>query len=546
MLQSCKQNTTPKELIKDIKSRETFESPKTISLSDTTQKSFDRITITDDNFRQRIITETKDFYAQNGFQSRWLYENKPSKLFFEFMKVLKNSEKYGLNPETYRHKILENLVDSLYTSTPTLDVIEQIDKEITASFLLLTNHLGSGRITKFAHGKHIWKHHKKNRDDVDILLKVKDDETLSEVIEALHPQHILYRRMSDKYSTLKQQKNDSLKEIVILNPKQFVIGYKHHLVSDLRYNLKIKGFESLPELSENVMDSTLVENLKKFQKSRGVEPNGEPGKATLYHLNMTKSQEADLLQLNMERMRSLNNDLGDNYIIVNIPEFKLFVYHKDSIIEQMNVIVGREYTATPVFIDTLKFVEFRPTWTVPQSIIKKEMIPQIVSQADPEKYKKRGYTLYENGKKIDPKEVDWSSPQVHKRKFRFVEAPSSRNSLGLVKFILTNDMSIYLHDTPSPKLFKKEHRALSHGCVRVEKPTELAHLLLRNQGDWTLEKVSEAMNSGRNQHRIKLNTQYMVNILYITAWVDENNEVIVKNDIYGFDQEQMKEMKKYD
>lgn len=547
--QSCKNdnNNNPQELVEEIKLRENYESFKAISISDTTQKSFNQIIIKDSVFRKVIISETKNFYEQNKFQTRWLYENKPTELFYEYMKVLEHCEDYGLNPDTYQYEELKQAAENLYASSPSLAEIEKLDKKITASFLLLTNHLGSGRIKKLAHGKHIWKHSKKNRDDVDILLKVKDNENLFEIINALHPHHTLYQRMSEKYKSLKNKPNDTLKEVVIPNAKEFLVGYRDKSVEELRYNLARKGYDAIPEKSENQVDSTLLRALMEFQKDNGLQPDGVPGKSTLYYVNMNVSQQRDLLRLNMERIRLLNNNLGDNYIVVNIPEFKLFVYHKDSVIHQMNVIVGREYTATPVFIDTLKYVEFRPTWTVPQSIIKNEMIPQIVSQSDPEKFQKRGYTLYENGQKIDPKTVDWSSPDINKRRFRFVEAPSARNSLGLVKFILTNDMSIYLHDTPSPRLFSRENRALSHGCVRVEQPAELAYLLLRNQeGDWTREKVEEAMQTGKNQRRITLKTKYLVNMLYITAWVDENNQLIIKNDIYGFDQEQLKELKRYE
>lgn len=544
VFQSCK-NPTPKELVQEIKSRETFDSSKTISFADTTQNSFNQVVILDTVFKKAILSETKNFYKQYGFKTRWLYENKPTKLFYEYMEVLENSENYGLNPETYRFKTLQQSVENLYANSPSTSEIEKLDKEITASFLLLTNHLGRGRIQKLAHGNHIWKRSERNRDDIDILLKVKDNENLSEIVDILHPQHDLYKRMSEKYKTLINKENDSINEVVIPNLKEFLVGYKDKSVKELRYNLKQKGYETIPEKNENQVDSTLLRALMQFQQDNGLTPDGIPGASTLFYVNMTTAKQRDLLRLNMERIRLLNNDLGENYIIVNIPEFKLFVYNKDSVIHQMNVIVGREYTATPVFVDTLKYVEFRPTWTVPQSIIKKEMIPQIISQSDPEKFQKRGYTLYEKGKKIDPNTVDWKSPDINKRTFRFVEAPSARNSLGLVKFILTNDMSIYLHDTPSPRLFARDNRALSHGCVRVEQPAELAYLLLRNQDEWTKEKVEEAMHSGADQRRIKLKTKYLVNILYITAWVDKNNNLILKNDIYGFDQEQLKELKRY-
>nr|WP_254425464.1 L,D-transpeptidase family protein [Capnocytophaga sp. oral taxon 864] len=212
--------------------------------------------------------------------------------------------------------------------------------------------------------------------------------------------------------------------------------------------------------------------------------------------------------------------------------------------------MGRAQSSTPIFTDSIRSIEFRPTWSVPQSIIRKEMIPQMLLQEDPERYKNRGYTMYENGKVIDPLEVDWTNPLVHKRAFYFVEAPSERNSLGLVKFLLNNNMSIYLHDTPSKYLFEREQRALSHGCVRVQNPSQLAYYLLKNEGDgksWTEEKVKDFMNNNkRNQYRVKLNTKYMINILYYTISVDKKGEATIKNDIYDLDNEQLKDIKRFE
>ena len=318
----------------------------------------------------------------------------------------------------------------------------------------------------------------------------------------------------------------------------------------MRNALAKKGFGSVPKIDPQEVDSTLIWALKRFQRSNGLTPDGSLGIQTLNRLNMNKARQRDLLRLNMERMRVFNNDLGDDYIIVNIPDYKLFLYHKDSLRYQTKVVVGRAQSSTPIFTDSIRSVEFRPTWSVPQSIIRKEMIPQMLLQEDPERYKNRGYTMYENGKVIDPLEVDWTNPLVHKRAFYFVEAPSERNSLGLVKFLLNNNMSIYLHDTPSKYLFEREQRALSHGCVRVQNPSQLAYYLLKNEGDgksWTEEKVKDFMNNNkRNQYRIKLNTKYMINILYYTISVDKKGEATIKNDIYDLDNEQLKDIKRFE
>lgn len=542
--QNCKKRTA-KEIVSEIKSRDNFQTRKALFFTDTTQASFANLLIKDKFFEKEITSEVLHFYKKNGYKTRWLYQEEPTELFSLYLEVLDKSANYGLNPQMYSRNELSEKVTKLYTNqAPSVLQIETLDRDITASFLLLTKHLGNGRLTKLGNKDYVWKRTIPQRDDVEILLKLEDDENLIEVIEALHPQHPLYKRMSQKYIDLQKDTIEIVQPFEFPDIKQFQYKYKDSTIRILRNNLKVRGYNAQAVFSEEEVDSVLIATISQFQKDKGIKPDGIPGKKTLYYLNMTYAQQRDLLLLNMERMRWLNNDLGENYILVNLPEFKLYMYEKDSIVFQTNVIVGGQYTATPIFIDTLKYVEFRPTWSVPQSIVRKEMIPKIIAEKDPLKYAKRGYRLFENDKEINPDSVDWQNPNVYRRALYFVEAPSERNSLGLVKFILTNDMSIYLHDTPSVQLFSRQERALSHGCIRIEKPAKFAYHLLKKQDDWTLQKVQQAMQNGKNQNRIRLKNKYLVDILYITAWVDEDNNLIVKNDIYGFDKQQLELLKK--
>ena len=260
---------------------------------------------------------------------------------------------------------------------------------------------------------------------------------------------------------------------------------------------------------------------------------------------MTAKEKRDLLLLNMERLRWHNKDLGEDYILVNIPEYRLRLFHKDSLVFQTRVVVGNPETPTPIFSDSLRYVEFRPTWSVPQSIVRKEMIPNIISSRDSLKYAKRGYKLYENDKEIDPAKVNWRDERISKRAFYFVEAPSENNSLGLVKFVLYNDMSIYLHDTPSKRLFGNTQRTYSHGCIRVEYPERLATKLLRGSEEWDAEKVKEAMTTGRDQRRVRPKQHFVIDVSYLTAWVDEEGKLIIRNDPYQFDKEQLKILNRY-
>ncbi|MDO4881213.1 MAG: L,D-transpeptidase family protein [Capnocytophaga sp.] len=541
---SCKKKA-PKEIITDIQEREIFETSKAISLSDTTQVAISQLIINDSFSRKKITQQVIQFYKKNDYKTRWLYDNRPAKLFYSYLQALESVELYGLNSNTYQKNELTNTVEKLYKN-PEKTEIERLDRNITASFLLLTHHLINGRIPKVGNEKHIWKRTFLKQDNVEILLKLTDDENLVEVIDAMQPQILLYQQLALKYKELQNKEIDSIEKFSIPNVKNFQIGYKDISILTLRKNLKIRGFDTEPVIAPDVVDSLLIMKVIDFQKNNALAPDGIPSKRTLRILNMTNEEKRKLLILNMERIRWLYRELGENYIIVNIPEFKLKFFNKDSLRFQTNVVVGTNETPTPIFTDTLKYVEFRPTWSVPQSIVRKEMIPQIVKENNPMKYAKRGYKLYENDKEIDPNSVDWTDNEnLRKRVFYFVESPSEKNSLGLVKFILTNDMSIYLHDTPSKKLFDREERAFSHGCIRVENPDEFALQLLEKQGDWNYEKVFEAMNVGKNQNRIRLKTKYIVDIIYLTTWVDEKNNLIIGNDVYLFDNEQLKQLESF-
>lgn len=548
-LQSCKREPSDHP---ESSLRETGEEIYTEALTmavDTSSVLFSALPINDATYKKSIASETHSYYTENGNKTRWLYTDMPSRLFGEYLAVLDSVANDGLNPETYRRSALKKAVDSAYANQLSEEYKVQLDKEITASFLLLTKHLTSGRFSKKVYGTHSWIKPKYASKNKDLLLQLPDDKPLATVVSTLLPKSELYLRMKEKYVELKKQELDTATIIEFPNVKDFVYGYSDPVIEKIRKSLKAKGFEAVAEGNAATVDSTLIKTIQKFQQSNGLIPDGIFGKQTLYYLNMNEGRERDLLQLNMERMRIFNNYLGDNYAVVNVPEYKLRLYDKDSLLFETRVVVGKEATSTPIFTDTIKYVEFRPTWSVPQSIIKKEMIPQIVAQADPEKYLRRGYTMYEKGKKIDPTTVDWTDPSVHKRGFHFVEAPSAQNSLGLVKFILTNDMSIYLHDTPSKHFFEREERALSHGCVRVQSPNQFAYYLLKNEDEknpWTQERVDEAMHSGRHQNRISLKKKIKINIIYYTAWVDETKKIIIKSDIYKLDDEQLKEIKRFE
>ena len=542
LLSACKQS---KEKFSHWFSDEPEEVYELLTLQDTAVATLKKVTIKDDYYKAAIEKEVAHFYKNNHYQARWLYQNKPSPLFTSYLNALTELSDYGLFPQNYRQHELDSLVRNLYQHKDSLSLkqLETTDREITASFLLLNRHLTQGRIPKVGDDVRVWKRKKSTHDPIALLQSLKDGDNLSEVLAALQPQEPTYKAMAQKYKEL--EKDTARYETLNLDPKKFAIGYKDSIIVALRNQLKRKGYHSPAQAAPEEVDSLLVDAIKQFQQHIGLAADGVPGAHTLNYLQMSGDQQRDLLLLNMERLRWQQKDLGEDYILINIPEYRLRLFHKDSLKFATRVVVGKPNTPTPIFSDSLKFVEFRPTWSVPASIMRKEMIPRIVDSGDSLKYAKRGYKLYENNKEINPAEVNWKDASTLKRNFFFVENPSANNSLGLVKFILYNDMSIYLHDTPGKKLFDNTQRTYSHGCIRVQYPDSLAYQLLKHTAAWDYQKVNDAMHKGRNQYRVHPKQHFTVDVSYLTAWVDEAGRLIIRNDPYGFDKEQLKHLERY-
>ena len=216
----------------------------------------------------------------------------------------------------------------------------------------------------------------------------------------------------------------------------------------------------------------------------------------------------------MERWRWLPASLGDRYILVNVPEFRLDVVEAGKPVYSMRVVVGKDQSRTPAFSDKMTFIELNPTWTLPDSITRNEILPKLAS--DP------GYLERHD------MEVVSDSP------YRLRQRAGKDNPLGQIKFMFPNEFDIYLHDTPADHLFDRAERDFSHGCIRLEKPIELAALLLKDDPKWTQESIQAAIASGEHE-TITLPRPLPVHILYWTAWVEPDGTVAFRKDIYGHD-----------
>lgn len=540
---ACKNNkttTSPEKAQEEIQAREEFHSHEAILFTDTINIVPERTYINDSRFNDTILKEMVSFYKQNGYKTRWLYANEHVELFDSYLEMIDSSKNYGLNPETYAYSALIAAEKKLYEQEHTDKDIIELDKQITASFFLFTKHLVQGRVVDPSNGRNIWKKDSIDVNSVELLLKLDDEENLYNLIASLHPQTEVYQKLREKLTKLLLDTSNNIEQVSINDAKKFKVGYTDSNIVVLRKKLAQFAYNFPQDSAKNVVDSALIKAIMAFQEDRGLAIDGVPGANTLKYLNMNKDDIVNILVLNLERLRWLNKDFGNEFIIVNIPGYKLNYFKDGKVIFNCKVIVGKEYNSTPIFMDYMEYLDFRPTWTVPYSILKNEFLPKL--RSNPYYYANKGFTLYENGVAINPASVNWYN--IGGRNLKFVEKPSAKNSLGLVKFIFPNHMNIYLHDTPSHSLFNKNDRAFSHGCVRVEKPAELAYTILQsNNKKWTMEEVQQAMNTGDTPKRVLLDKEILVQLIYITAFVDSTDKLIIRNDVYGHDANQLQLIK---
>jgi murein L,D-transpeptidase YcbB/YkuD len=287
-------------------------------------------------------------------------------------------------------------------------------------------------------------------------------------------------------------------------------GDSSSAVAAARHKLFLLGDLS-PYNPNNLFDDELELAVKKFQKRLGLKVTGVIKKPELEELNVPIHKRIEQILVNMERSRWVTKNPSPNHLIVNIPEYKLHAVENDSVVWNMNVVVGKNQHKTVVFNGDIKYVVFAPYWNIPASILKNETLPGI--------RRNKNYLAAHN--------MEWNNGGVRQK-------PGPNNALGLVKFLFPNSHSIYLHDSPAKSLFNETDRAFSHGCIRVAEPKKLAVYVLRNDTAWNEPKITAAMNAGKEKY-VTLKQTVPVFIVYFTSWVSRDGQLNFRKDIYERD-----------
>ncbi|CAH3771159.1 L,D-transpeptidase [Citrobacter freundii] len=362
-----------------------------------------------------------------------------------------------------------------------------------------------------------------------------DNGQLTSFVASLAPQHPQYAAMHESLLKLVSDTRPwpQLTSTATLRP-----GEWSNDIPALREILRRTGMlESTVSTSakegRSAYDRELVDAVKRFQTWQGLGADGAIGPATRDWLNVTPAQRAGVLALNIQRLRLLPSDLSTG-IMVNIPAYSLVYYQNGNKVLASRVIVGRPDRKTPMMSSALNNVVVNPPWNVPPTLARKDILPKLWN--DPGYLERHGYTVmrgWNSKETIDPWQVDWATITASNLPFRFQQAPGARNSLGRYKFNMPSSDAIYLHDTPNHNLFQKDTRALSSGCVRVNKASELANMLLQDAG-WNDTRISDALKQGDTRY-VNIRQNIPVNLYYLTAFVGPDGRTQYRTDIYNYD-----------
>lgn len=358
----------------------------------------------------------------------------------------------------------------------------------------------------------------------------------SEVIALLRPRTPYYGRLMAALRRFREIEARGGWPRVARGPSALAAGDSSPVVATLRARLAAGDDARESALALHgaarpfVFDAHLRKALEHFQDRNGIDDDGTLGQKTLKALNRSVEDRIADLQLNMDRWRWLPRRLGRRFLLVNVAGFELNVVENDQPVEAMNVVVGKQGWNTPIFADTMEYLIVNPYWNVPSSIAEAEILPKL--ERDPDYLRRNDFEVMRSGHPVSPASVDFA----HAENYRFRQRPGPRNALGQLKFMFPNDDNIYFHDTPADHLFSLQERAFSHGCIRLERPKQLARLLMREVTDRPPASL-DSLLAEKHEQWIRFEHGVPVYILYFTAWAEPDGTVRFYHDVYGRDRE---------
>jgi murein L,D-transpeptidase YcbB/YkuD len=479
--------------------------------------------VPNDDIGRRLWDSAKQVYTLRQFRPAWLAQDIGDSNTDAALRVLENASSEGLRPEDFGVADLRRLRDSV-TASAEPEVQSEFDTRLTYALVHYVSELCFGRIAPSTVNPD-WPEAETKCDLSRIVNDALESNTVESLATQLSPKLPEYQRLKSSLARYR--------EIAEHGGWQPLSSGRNELAG----NLELLGDLSLEADAATPSPKALTEAVRHFQERHGLEADGRLGKKTIEALNVPVSQRIEQIEINMDRMRWIASRLESRHIRVNIPGFQLSVYDGDHSPLQMRAIVGSMENPTPILYGDLEYLVFSPYWNIPLSIATKEVLPQV--QKNPAYLKRENMEVVRVKKEkvevIDPSKIDWNK-ESDLSGYQLRQKPGPTNALGLVKFIFPNPYNVYLHDTPSGNLFDRLTRTLSHGCVRVEHPADLALYLLQDQPEWTAELIEEAMHAEKEK-RVPLKTHVPIYLIYWTAWTDKEGNLQFREDVYGYDHE---------
>ena len=525
----------------------------------------------------------KSFYLADNFQPVFIKSFEESSFIDSLLTMFDNAGEHGLNPEQYHNKLIGKEFNK------SLDSLEYPYRYI---HLANTELLVCDAILKYSYHLRYGITNPKKVFPNDYFLPVVDS-SKRDLFEPLHQKNIIKylnaippksKRYKDLQKALKRYesyKNFEWPSIPFQN-KKIETGDKDTLLTPIINRLVILGFINTSKnkiLDFTTYDSLVTSAVKHFQRLNGLNDDGVIGKNTIDKLNVTPQEYIEKIKLNLERFRWNNYSDSTRYVLVNIPDFRLFIYENGKEIFTSKVCVGRRRPSnynkrlekfkktkhwedipddwqTPITSGELSYIVLNPTWSVPESIIREEIFQKV--SEDSNYLADHNFRVYSDTAEVDPSKVTLDELSAEDIQYKIVQGPGAGNALGKIKFIFYNRFGIYLHDTPTRQPFKYSNRAVSHGCIRVENPMPMAAFLLEDHPKWNIDflkieigqkvedkskiaeykKIRDKLRKEVKDEKtteVYLSRKVPLFIDYFTAWVDENGEINFREDVYGKD-----------
>jgi L,D-transpeptidase YcbB len=449
-------------------------------------------------------------YIASGFEAIWLDDQGLNSSGRELLRLLQNTERYGLHNKYYGAGNIAFAVARWKPGMSDKALAADIELSLSNAWLLLALHLDKGAVGK----QQLLNHDFGSEPDKyarEMLQAVADGKVQSR-LEAFQPKHIHYRNLQKELAGFYNSKNVLPENFSIRDHKKDSAGAASDVMKALFYH----GY--LDSISTDAMGYKTA--LMKFQKEHGLVADAVPGPNTSRLLLTDNKERYRRVALNIERWRSLSYSFPQEYILVNIPGFESYVMNGDVCERTHRVIVGKPSTSTPELESIINLVVVNPDWTVPQSIIRNEM------RGKSHAYLSR-YNIFQGGRQVSPGEINWSAGGI-----RMIQPPGPTNALGLIKFMFNNPHSVYLHDTPNRNLFENTVRAYSHGCVRMQNPLEFGAYLLQRDGKNIDVDSLKVIVQGAKLTNIRLTKGLPIYIAYFTAMTDPAGTLQLYPDLY--------------